>query len=273
MVFNPNIKNGDVLTNDDICRIFKCSSQGGMRRSLKTNSLVIVSDHTKSIYEDRWEDDIFHYTGMGLHGNQSLSFAQNKTLNESHYNGVDLFLFEVFSQGQYIFQGRIMLAGKPYIEKQPDENQQIRDVWIFPLKCIDQSFPPLISEDDFQHKNMIRERKAKKLSDEKLWDRIRNASPKSGVRNVVSKQYDRNQDIGEYAKRRANGYCQLCNTPAPFKNKNGEPYLETHHIKWLSNGGADSIDNTVALCPNCHRKMHVLDLKIDKTKLLKKVRE
>jgi len=273
MVFNPNIKNGDVLTNDEICRIFKCSPQGGMRKNNETNTLVIVSDHTKSIYEDRWEGDVFHYTGMGLLGNQSLNFAQNKTLNESHHNSVDLFLFEVFSQGKYIFQGRIRLAGKPYSEKQPDENQQIRDVWIFPLKLIDQGSPPLISEEDFQHKNKIRKKKAKKLSDEKLWNRIKNASSKSGVRNVVSKQYDRNQYIMEYAKRRANGYCQLCNNPSPFSKKNGEPFLEIHHIIWLSNGGADSIDNTVALCPNCHRKMHVLDLKTDKHRLLKKVRE
>ena len=28
---------------------------------------------------------------------------------------------------------------------------------------------------------------------------------------------------------------------------------------WLSKGGSDSVDNTVALCPNCHRKMHIVD--------------
>jgi len=61
------------------------------------------------------------------------------------------------------------------------------------------------------------------------------------------------------AKRRANGVCQLCRKEAPFKNKNGEPYLETHHIKPLSKAGADTIENTVALCPNCHRRMHVLN--------------
>ena len=92
MVFDPNLKQGDILINDDICRTFKCSPQGGMRRSKRTNSLVIVSDHTKSIYEDRWEKDIFHYTGMGLNGDQSLSFAQNKTLNESQTNEVDVFV-------------------------------------------------------------------------------------------------------------------------------------------------------------------------------------
>lgn len=43
-----------------------------------------------------------------------------------------------------------------------------------------------------------------------------------------------------------------------INDKDGNPYLESHHIIWLSKGGDDSIENTVALCPNCHRKMHVI---------------
>ena len=69
------------------------------------------------------------------------------------------------------------------------------------------------------------------------------------------------------AKRRANGICQLCDEPAPFKDKNGEPFLESHHIVWLSNGGEDTIENSTALCPNCHRKMHSLNLRADIDKL------
>ncbi|HFQ5179900.1 TPA: HNH endonuclease [Vibrio vulnificus] len=45
----------------------------------------------------------------------------------------------------------------------------------------------------------------------------------------------------------------------PFKNAKGEPYLETHHIVWLAKGGDDTAENTVALCPNCHKKMHIVD--------------
>lgn len=37
-----------------------------MRRSKATNTLVLVSNHVESVYDDRWEGDIFHYTGMGL---------------------------------------------------------------------------------------------------------------------------------------------------------------------------------------------------------------
>ncbi|WP_200860799.1 HNH endonuclease [Providencia alcalifaciens] len=61
------------------------------------------------------------------------------------------------------------------------------------------------------------------------------------------------------AKRLAKGQCQLCLQPAPFKNTKGEPYLETHHIIWLSKGGDDTCENTVALCPNCHKKMHIVN--------------
>jgi 5-methylcytosine-specific restriction protein A len=46
---------------------------------------------------------------------------------------------------------------------------------------------------------------------------------------------------------------------APFNNAKGEPHLETHHIVWLAKGGMDTIENTVALCPNCHRKMHIVN--------------
>lgn len=81
--------------------------------------------------------------------------------------------------------------------------------------------------------------------------------------------YVRNRYVSEYAKRRAHGICQLCGSPAPFIDLAGKPFLETHHVVWLANGGADSIDNTVALCPNCHRKMHILNLDEDVEKLLK----
>ncbi len=40
-------KIGQVVTNSDIVAEFKCSNMRGMRRSKATNSLVIISDHTK----------------------------------------------------------------------------------------------------------------------------------------------------------------------------------------------------------------------------------
>lgn len=88
------------------------------------------------------------------------------------------------------------------------------------------------------------------------------------TRTVTSTQHARSPWVVEYAKQRADGICQLCKKPAPFKNKKGEAYLEIHHIKWLAYGGEDSIENTVALCPNCHRRMHILNDEEDVKELL-----
>lgn len=69
--------------------------------------------------------------------------------------------------------------------------------------------------------------------------------------------YVRNPEIVAAVLKRANKRCECCNAKAPFKRKkDGSPYLEVHHKKQLKDGGADTMDNAIALCPNCHRKMH-----------------
>ncbi|WJQ05544.1 HNH endonuclease (plasmid) [Geobacillus stearothermophilus] len=267
------LKPGRVLSNDEIASIFQCAPQGGMRRSIKTNSLVLISDHTKSLYEDRWDGDIFHYTGMGRVGDQSLDSRQNKTLAESTTNGVNLYLFEVFKEREYVFMGEVELADNPYQSQQLDAENNLRSVWVFPLKLKNSSRPVEIPKEWIETKNRHKEEKAKKLSDEELKTRAIHSGSKAIRRLTNTTAYERNPYVSEYAKRWAKGICQLCEQPAPFHDKNGEPYLETHHIEWLSRGGEDTIENTIALCPSCHRKMHVLDRKEDIEKLKKRVEE
>ena len=88
-----------------------------------------------------------------------------------------------------------------------------------------------------------------------------------GRRSVTTSAFIRSAEVVKETKKRANGICQLCNQPAPFIDKKGNPYLEAHHVIWLSRGGEDITDNTVALCPNCHTRMHVLDRPEDVEKL------
>ena len=79
-MFDPKLKIGDVLKNHELVEIFKCGMMGGMRRSKKTNTLVIVSDYTKNLYHDKWIGGVLHYTGMGQLGDQDINYAQNATL-------------------------------------------------------------------------------------------------------------------------------------------------------------------------------------------------
>ena len=166
-------------------------------RELKEELCIIISDHTKSLYDDKWYGDTLHYTGMGKTGDQTLT-SQNRTLAESDHNGVEVHLFEVLHLARHV-NGT---------EKQ-----------------------------------------------------------KAAQRDVTSSVYVRDPFVAEYAKRRAKGICQLCGQPAPFWDQKGRPYLESHHIEWLSQGGADTTDNTAALCPNCHKKMHIVNDPEDVQKL------
>ena len=86
-----------IIDNYQLCEIFKCSPQGGMRRSHRTNTLVLISDRTK-LYDDRTVNEIYHYTGMGQKGDQQLK-SQNKTLAESKSNGITVHYFEVMTKG------------------------------------------------------------------------------------------------------------------------------------------------------------------------------
>jgi len=54
----------------------------------------------------------------------------------------------------------------------------------------------------------------------------------------------------------AAGVCEACDEPAPFVRDDGEPYLEVHHVRPLAEGGPDSADNAIAVCPTCHRRLH-----------------
>ncbi len=92
-------------------------------------------------------------------------------------------------------------------------------------------------------------------------------SGSGGCRITTSSTSVRSGEIVKETRKRAKGICQLCNQPAPFIDIKGTPYLEVHHVIWLSRGGEDSTANTVALCPNCHRRMHILDRAEDIEKL------
>jgi len=238
-----------------------------MRKSNKTNTLVIVSNHVGSIYDDRWVGDTIHYTGMGRSGDQSLEFMQNKTLAQSGSNGVRIHLFEVFERKVYTYSGEVVLLNKPYFESQPDADGRVRQACIFPLRLANQELATVESE-ALRKSYEKKVQKAKQLSDEELKERARSVPSRPGSRKVSSNQHERSPWVSEYTKRLAAGICQLCSAPAPFSNKKGEPYLETHHIEWLSRGGADDLCNTVALCPNCHKKMHILDDKEDIKRLI-----
>ena len=107
--------------------------------------------------------------------------------------------------------------------------------------------------------NIFYEKVSKSLKDNET-ERLARISTidKNPTKKVVIREiFFRSHDIVAIALLRAKGVCERCNKKAPFNRKSDNtPYLEVHHVESLSNGGADSLDNVLALCPNCHRELH-----------------
>lgn len=126
---------GDKVINKEIAEIFLCSNQGGIRKSKKTNTIVIFAKFNNCSYKHRWEDNILYFTGMGKKGNQEMK-RQNKSLLNAKEEGFSIHLFEVYDEKgkEFIYGGKVELISKPQIEKQLDDNNEEREVIVFPFK-------------------------------------------------------------------------------------------------------------------------------------------
>jgi len=87
----------------------------------------------------------------------------------------------------------------------------------------------------------------------------------------------RDPDVKAWILINSRGICECCGAEAPFISNAGIPYLEVHHVKRLADGGADTVENAVGLCPNCHKALHysiekatIADLLYSKVKRLVK---
>lgn len=125
----------------------------------------------------------------------------------------------------------------------------------FPIKYF-------LKKDTFNLENLIQDdnnevQKSLNDSRENRLNRLNNASTLVKKYRAISTYYVRNPDVVAETLFRANGYCERCGKTAPFlKKSNKQPYLEVHHKKALSKGGKDTLDNSIALCPDCHRELH-----------------
>ena len=87
-------------------------------------------------------------------------------------------------------------------------------------------------------------------------DSVENVTESTVSRTQTTRQYRRSQAVRDYVMARADGVCEGCEADAPFTSKTGDPYLHAHHIHELSDGGSDTPDTVIALCPNCHYFVH-----------------
>ncbi|CAB3795197.1 hypothetical protein LMG28614_04117 [Paraburkholderia ultramafica] len=97
---------------------------------------------------------------------------------------------------------------------------------------------------------------ALKSSADERRERLASANRQPEQIVVLTRAFRRNPDVIAEVLLRADGTCEGCGQSAPFKRSDARPYLEVHHRQRLADGGDDSVENAMALCPNCHRERH-----------------
>jgi 5-methylcytosine-specific restriction protein A len=91
-----------------------------------------------------------------------------------------------------------------------------------------------------------------------LQARLLEAASTAKPARISTVQYRaRSAAVHRYARARAGGICECCDLAAPFENDAGIPYLEVHHLHRLADDGPDVPGNVAAVCPNCHRALHL----------------
>jgi 5-methylcytosine-specific restriction protein A len=98
---------------------------------------------------------------------------------------------------------------------------------------------------------------SRELDPEARRRRLAEAQRQPQKQKATTTIFKRNPDVIAEVLFRAKSICGACGEPAPFDRlSDGTPYLEVHHKIPLAKDGPDTVENAVALCPNCHRREH-----------------
>jgi 5-methylcytosine-specific restriction protein A len=221
--------------------------QGGIITPANHPVVIIITgeEGLEHGYADRHRrDGAFEYFGEGQLGEMQLTNG-NKAVADHSTNGEGLLLFKKTREGLR-FEGEMVCETYHY-ERAPDRNGNDRNAIVFELRALE-AVAEAVESDAIP-------------SGENLEGLLKKALAASGVALKTSTSglrtvYERSRDVRNYVLARADGTCEGCVTAAPFLRKDGTPYLEPHHIRRVSDGGPDHPAFVIALCPNCHRRVH-----------------
>ena len=232
--------------------------QGGISTPADYDLIFLFTSESGSEYGYKDEfrpDGIFWYTGEGQEGDMEMTRG-NRALRDHQEDGKDLHLFEALGEGQVRYIGKALCLGHHW-EDRPDVHGDMRRAIVFELAVE----PTGDSGADGVEEHIEKY----DGSSQRWWTRPQRElralalqKPSSSASKEETRQavYRRSKAVQVYVKRRAEGRCEGCGNEAPFMTPQGRPYLEAHHVRRVSDGGPDHPRWVIALCPNCHRRVH-----------------
>lgn len=252
----PQFTIGELYSRrSDIHQRFGGNPQSGIASSSQVPAIFLFTGESglKFGYRDSPDaSDYCDYTGEGQSGDMKFT-AGNKALRDHVQDGKAVHLFKALGKSKPCrYVGEFSLASYS-MEPGLDRELRPRQIIVFHLVrvkdgTVDEDLSPEVSH-VAQEPLPLLEARAKAL------EACRTSAGVEGKQALVS-YFQRSQVVRRYALLRAKGRCEGCSAPAPFKSRQGEPYLEVHHTTRLSDGGLDHPRNVAALCPTCHREIH-----------------
>jgi len=238
----------------DIHGRFGGQRQSGIITPKQHNVIFIMTDergHTYG-YGDRFHSDgRVEYFGEGLTGDMTMTHG-NKAVADHAANGKDVLLFRKERPAGVIRLIDQMICEGWHRETAPDSAGNPRQAIVFELRPLD-----MVAD-------MVENQPVVKSATNAAADNLANlralamaaAAPSKPGGATMRTVYQRSADVRNYVLARAKSVCEGCSSPAPFLRKDGTGYLEPHHIRRASDGGPDDPHFVIALCPNCHRRVH-----------------
>lgn len=230
--------------------------QGGISTPAKYPFIFLFTGASGSEYGYRDEfqtDGTFWYTGEGQRGDMSM-VRGNRAIRDHATDGNELHLFEAIGEGEVRYLGRSYYLDHHWEERR-DASDRLRRAIVFELE-VDPGGDGLseVAEPDFEYATNQR---LQSYSLEELRQlALQKVSPSAPMSERRSNVRQRSRAIRAYVLKRAQGLCEGCEKEAPFVTSKKRPYLEAHHVRRLSDGGPDHPRRVIALCPNCHRRVH-----------------
>ena len=231
----------------DIHASFGGQQQGGIITPAEHPVVIIITgeEGVQHGYVDRYRaDGAFEYFGEGQVGDMQLQRG-NRAIAEHSAAGKSLLLFRNTAAGLR-FEGEMVYEGH-HIERSPDRTGAERNALVFELRPLE-AIQELVEAEGPPPGATLEELRQRAQSAA--------AGPSQPITQASRTVYQRSRDVRNYVLARANGNCEGCASPAPFQRVDGTPYLEPHHLRRISDGGPDHPAHVIALCPNCHRRVH-----------------
>lgn len=236
----------------DIHDVYGGQQQGGICTPSQHSVIFIFtgSSGEQHGYADGWAERVFRYFGEGQIGDMVFERG-NRAIRDHLVDGRDLLVFQTRGREGVRFLGQFQCAGYSF-EAAPDRERNQRTTIVFEL--VPANVGELLRDveqgvEEFELDADLPGLRARALEAARSTPQIAGIAARRSL-------YRRSAVVRRYVLARAAGICESCGKPAPFVTTQGEPYLEPHHIRRLSDGGPDDPRFVGAVCPDCHREIH-----------------